>query len=699
MSEQEIEAKALHEAAPKPKKRRFLKFCKWTLGVLVVAVLAGFVYFKIHDRPCKYVKTSDPATQVDVRKGEAIDWVDLSGEMQRQAAAPIEENGCADLLRTFGPIALGFTDVDGTPWESFASSDSTALAYEKQWKPTCEFFGVDPEEKPLFYGRATLVDYLVKNGITGNETPPDPSDAAVRAEFDARATYCENGEKKVGIVPRETASKFAYNDDKRTQCANVVKWLEENADMFDALADAARKPKFVAPRFELDGARELEFAPIQFQREAARMLQLRARWRIENGDVSGAIDDVETMLKLARNLATRDDGALAERLVGFALAGIAVSTPFELNPERLPTTEERARIDAVFDAAFDLNRRELVEETLANEKNCRILPFVQRFLDRRRAGVKSEELLKNFEPMPGFFYSILDVAPIDDAKTLDEAAAICDEYLGTDRKFGDELFLRGSFERRLAGLLVACASSWNWDSNSLDAAFVRIRTARNLKAIDQALAAYQAERGTLPPTFTRDADGKPLHSWRTLILPYLGDDAKALYAQIKFDEPWNSDANRAFHNQAPDVFRAPAPTLDDESNPSETRFCALVGEGALFNDSGTGVAFDKSAPGADRRILVLERKTPVCWMKPDDEIPVSVFEFKPLDEPEPEMNYPRANWSKNLGGAPFIGGFNIARGGGGVEFLAEVAPQCRLRDEVLGSAGIPKDDDAIETDE
>src|SRR4051812_5995401 len=43
----------------------------------------------------------------------------------------------------------------------------------------------------------------------------------------------------------------------------------------------------------------------------------------------------------------------------------------------------------------------------------------------------------------------------------------------------------------------------------------------NLKQIAVALQNYSAMYDALPPAYTTDAEGKPLHSWRTLILPYL----------------------------------------------------------------------------------------------------------------------------------------------------------------------------------
>ena len=43
---------------------------------------------------------------------------------------------------------------------------------------------------------------------------------------------------------------------------------------------------------------------------------------------------------------------------------------------------------------------------------------------------------------------------------------------------------------------------------------------------------------TFPPAYSTDAAGKPLLSWRVLILPYI--DQQGLYEQFHLDEPWDT---------------------------------------------------------------------------------------------------------------------------------------------------------------
>ena len=66
--------------------------------------------------------------------------------------------------------------------------------------------------------------------------------------------------------------------------------------------------------------------------------------------------------------------------------------------------------------------------------------------------------------------------------------------------------------------------------------------ANQLHQIALAIRSYVDAHHALPPLYTTDADGKPLHSWRTLILPFL--DQARLYNEYRFDEPWDGPNNR-----------------------------------------------------------------------------------------------------------------------------------------------------------
>ena len=75
----------------------------------------------------------------------------------------------------------------------------------------------------------------------------------------------------------------------------------------------------------------------------------------------------------------------------------------------------------------------------------------------------------------------------------------------------------------LVGLLVPA-------TRSAGPAARRAQCVNNLKQIALALSQYEQTYQALPPAYTVDAKGKPLHSWRTLILPFL--EQSELYKKI-----------------------------------------------------------------------------------------------------------------------------------------------------------------------
>ncbi|MDR1959409.1 MAG: DUF1559 domain-containing protein [Planctomycetaceae bacterium] len=140
------------------------------------------------------------------------------------------------------------------------------------------------------------------------------------------------------------------------------------------------------------------------------------------------------------------------------------------------------------------------------------------------------------------------------------------------------------------------------------------RCANNLKQLTLAMHNYHDSHLKLPPAFTVDKDGKPLHSWRVLLLPYL--EHTALYKSIRLEEPWDSEHNKQFHNQMPDLFRCPSCTAGDPKR--DTAYGMIVGDKAPGRTDGKGLDMSKITDGTSNTICFAERKTPVCWMAPED---------------------------------------------------------------------------------
>ncbi|MDR1478192.1 MAG: DUF1559 domain-containing protein, partial [Planctomycetaceae bacterium] len=136
----------------------------------------------------------------------------------------------------------------------------------------------------------------------------------------------------------------------------------------------------------------------------------------------------------------------------------------------------------------------------------------------------------------------------------------------------------------------------------------------NLRKMTLAIHNYYDANMKLPLAFSVDKNGKPLHSWRVMLLPYL--ECYELYKSIRLDEAWDSEHNKQFHNKMPDIFKCPSCT---KGNPkSDTVYCIVTGDKAFGRTNGKNISFEKIEDGTSNTIVIVERQTPVCWMSPED---------------------------------------------------------------------------------
>ena len=83
-------------------------------------------------------------------------------------------------------------------------------------------------------------------------------------------------------------------------------------------------------------------------------------------------------------------------------------------------------------------------------------------------------------------------------------------------------------------------------------AILRTDCQDNIRKLTIAIHEYESKHGQIPPPYSIAADGTPLHSWRVLLLPFLGE--QSLYDEIDLDKPWGDPVNIQFHSRMPDVF-------------------------------------------------------------------------------------------------------------------------------------------------
>jgi uncharacterized protein DUF1559 len=140
----------------------------------------------------------------------------------------------------------------------------------------------------------------------------------------------------------------------------------------------------------------------------------------------------------------------------------------------------------------------------------------------------------------------------------------------------------------------------------------RTQCKNNLKQIALALHLYHDKYGCFPPAYTADRHGRPMHSWRVFLLPFL--EFKPLYDDYRFDEPWNGPHNRQLAALNLDLFRCPA----GNSPESETNYLVVVGPKTVFPGAKCTKIAEISG-GTSSTILVAEvANTGLKWSEPRD---------------------------------------------------------------------------------
>lgn len=215
---------------------------------------------------------------------------------------------------------------------------------------------------------------------------------------------------------------------------------------------------------------------------------------------------------------------------------------------------------------------------------------------------------------------------------------------------------------------------------------MRMQSMNNLKQILLAMHNYADTfvRGFPPPVLMgTDGKGKVPHSWRVAILPFIEQDA--LYRQYRFDEPWDSEANKLVLEKMPAIYRHP---LDDPKSTNSGYFVLrseklletkpAPGGGEFAPEGGFptafsgkhGVNFSQMFDGTSNIIAVVEAKRDIPWTKPEDIL------FDPAKDPP------------KLGGF-FKDGFNAAFADGAVRFIPDKIDSKVLKLLIMPQDGTP----------
>jgi hypothetical protein len=169
---------------------------------------------------------------------------------------------------------------------------------------------------------------------------------------------------------------------------------------------------------------------------------------------------------------------------------------------------------------------------------------------------------------------------------------------------------------------------------------VLAQSSNNLKQITLAMHNFNDSYGRLPPAVVYNREGKPLYSWRVLILPFV--EQANIYQQFHFNEAWDSPHNQNLLASMPKMYAHPGKTSATETHyqvfdgtegfPSPA-FTSGVRHGPLVEcrvgipgqyqgqvfEAGMSSAIPRSFPdGTSNTIMVIEADNAVPWSKPAD---------------------------------------------------------------------------------
>jgi hypothetical protein len=199
----------------------------------------------------------------------------------------------------------------------------------------------------------------------------------------------------------------------------------------------------------------------------------------------------------------------------------------------------------------------------------------------------------------------------------------------------------------------------------------------NLKDIVLALHNYHDDYGCFPPAYVADEAGRPMHSWRVLILPYIGK--QTLYDQYRFDEPWDGPNNRNLHGDRVRTYECPTQPF---GGTPITSYVAVVGPTTIWPSAASAKQQDVR-DGLSKTLMVVEMAdSGIHWMEPRD---LDASTIKLTGDPKNgrgiSSHHRTESWSQR------VYGVNVGMADSSVRLLPPKMPAEQLRALLTVSGG------------
>ena len=605
------------------KALRSKRFWKWT-GIVAAALFALGWWNLVREKPLEISLETTILTRPRTADGRNVDYLEAM-RLNLPREMKTDENGARILVRELRP------DMELTPKPDWTAEDYWNA--RKRKAAVYRELGLDPSvpETTRFTEQYSEFDKKIREKYPKLESGEDSP------EF------------------KELSDRFHKSLDDIERCRVDEEftrdYLARNNEALDIVVAAAKAKIFKYP-FSVSSDEEwpeviTALLPyIQESRGYARVLSFRAAWRLTNGEIDGALDDIIACRNLGNKLG-ENAYFLVDALVGISISGFAAAQPLGANADVEPSAEQwrrfydhlaatpcRIDMERIIDQAERYFGQDFIAHLAATPRWERA-NYIENVVGGPLSEHAAVEWFRKLFFSCGFNWNtaareynrLFDLAMNDSVafRSEIERARLSDDDSNFPGLTGVAVWLwRGSaLERRSVALGQILAALLIPAVNAAKEAKRRTVCVWQMQKIAVAMRLYACEHDSkLPPAFTVDSEGKPLHSWRVLLLPYLGYDE--IYRRIRLDEPWNSPHNAQLHAENIPDYRCPS--AEKILADGEASYSVVVGPDTLFSpDGGEGIKpsdLYQADPSRQtpKMFSVVERHGGVCWMKPDAEI-------------------------------------------------------------------------------